>query len=376
MKIRHAIASAAAAITAATTLQADLVYEEGAGWTVEGGVLAPWFDSAEEAENAVDLMNQAKARQDKGNNWSALSLYKSVLRDYPNSVFAPEAHYQRSLIYTERNQFESANQELLEIITRYPNYEKFNQVVSQIFQIGEQMADGERPFYWGVIPGFRDYEVAQEVLEGVVSKAPYSDFAPLALMNVADVAQKRGREEEAIDALDRLINNYPNSIFAPDAYLELGQTFADLVQGPYYDQAATREAIMYFEDFTILYPESNNMPKAESSLFHMRDTLSKSKLLMADFFYQYRNNPRAARILYNEAITIDPQSESAAIARKKLEEINAGKLARATWYDLIFGRYQDAPEDGYLADELPEDMDESLFAPEGGDEFTPKASAN
>ena len=61
---------------------------------------------------------------------------------------------------------------------------------------------------------------------------------------------------------------------------------------------------MYFEDFTILYPESNNMPKAESSLFHMRDTLSKSKLLMADFFYQYRNNPRAARILYNEAITL------------------------------------------------------------------------
>jgi outer membrane protein assembly factor BamD len=77
-------------------------------------------------------------------------------------------------------------------------------------------------------------------------------------MNIARGHQRMHNTEEAIDALDRMINNYPQSLLAPDAYLKLGETHASLVQGPEYDQTSTKEAITYFQDFMILFPNDTD----------------------------------------------------------------------------------------------------------------------
>ena len=95
------------------------------------------------------------------------------------------ARPQRGIIYTERHQFEKANKELNIIIRRYPDYTKFNQVVGRIYAIGKKIGEGARPYYWGIIPGFRNYAMGSEILEDVIEKAPYSEYAPLALMNIA-----------------------------------------------------------------------------------------------------------------------------------------------------------------------------------------------
>lgn len=340
MKKRSFILIALAAVCVHSAI-ADLVWSEDSGWKVSGGVLETIYGGGEEdVNNAIEVMNKARRAQEKGKNWSALSLYDDVVDDYPQSVFAPEALFQRSVIFTKRNQFEKANQQLISIIKRYPDYKEFNKVVGQIYRIGEMMGSGERPYYWGLIPGFRNYEAGEAILEGVIEKAPYSEYSPLALTNIARIANKRNRPEEAIDALDRLINNYPESTFAENAYLKLAETYSNLVQGAEYDQGSTREAITYFEDFMILYPEATSINDAEAGLHHMRDTLSRSKLILGDFYYNYRNNSNAALVFYNEAITIDPQSPSALKATEMIEKIESGVLAPKTPVDWVFGRYQ------------------------------------
>ena len=74
-----------------------------------------------------------------------------------------------------------------------------------------------------VIPGFKQYGKAIEQYELLVKNAPYSLYAPLALMNIALIAELRKDSELAIDALDRLINDYPQSMLAPDAYYNLAE---------------------------------------------------------------------------------------------------------------------------------------------------------
>src|SRR5690606_23926348 len=98
----------------------------------------------------------------------------------------------------------------------------------------------------------------------------FSDYAPLALMNIARGHQLMKNQEEAIYALDRMINTYPQSLLTPDAYLKLAETHASLVQGPYYDQASTREAITYFQDFMILFPNDPHISSSEKGLQEMR----------------------------------------------------------------------------------------------------------
>ena len=47
-------------------------------------------------------------------------------------------------------------------------------------------------------------------------------------------------------------------MLAPDAYYNMAQTYSNLVNGAEYDQGSTRQAISYYEDFLILFPQNSS----------------------------------------------------------------------------------------------------------------------
>jgi outer membrane protein assembly factor BamD len=302
-------------------LAADLVWTPETGWKVEGGVLASL--GAADSKNALDLMNKARAAEEKGSTRSAIKAYERVGKKYTNSVYAAEAMYRAAKLRLAQKKYYKAFENFQAVISRYPNTSRFNEIVGEQYRIASALLDGARGRIWGIIPGFTNREKALEYFEIILFNAPYSDYAPLALMNIARGHQRLENTEEAIDALDRLINNYPQSLLSADAYLKLAQTHASLVEGPYYDQASTKEAVTYFEDFMILYPSDNNVAAAEKGLADMKKVLAESKIKMADFYFFKRDNYKAARVFYNEAITVYPNSEVAAKARARLAEVEA-----------------------------------------------------
>jgi outer membrane protein assembly factor BamD len=112
-------------------------------------------------------------------------------------------------------------------------------------------------------------------------------------------------------------------VLTPDAYLRIAETHASLVDGPLYDQASTKEAITYYEDYMILFPGHPGMAQAEKGLAEMKTVLARSKLVIADYYLKYRKNYKAAKVFYNEAITAYPDSAVAAEARTKLVTVDA-----------------------------------------------------
>jgi outer membrane protein assembly factor BamD len=315
--------SLALAIITGANLRADLVWTQATGWKAEGGVLAGVLP--EEGRNALDSMNKARALEEKGSRSSAMSLYEKVAKKYPNSVYAPEALYRAAGIRHQRRQFSKAYDAYQDIITRYPNSPHFKEIIGDQYRIANSLVDGKRPLYFGIIPGFKNRAKGITYFEGIVQSAPYSDYAPLALMNIARGHQKAGDPDAAIDALDRMINNYQQSLLAPDAYFKLAETHASLVKGPYYDQASTRQAITYFEDFQILFPSDANIPSVEKGLADARTVFAESKIKIGDFYFYKRDNYKAARVFYNEAITSYPDSKVAEDARKRLAEVDASE---------------------------------------------------
>jgi outer membrane protein assembly factor BamD len=308
----------------AAPLAAELVWSRDTGWRVEGGVLAGLAN--DDGGKALDLMNRARSAEEDRRAGKAIDLYETVTKKFPSSVYAPEAYYRIGLLRQQRREYFKAFDAYQALIQRYPNSERFSQVVAEQYRLSSQLLDGARNYLWGTIPGFKNREKSIEYFEQIVANAPYSDYAPLSLMNVARGHQRMGSTEEAIDALDRMINTYPRSVLTPDAYLKLAQAHANLVEGAYYDQASTKEAITYYEDFLILFPGDNGAGDAEKGLASMRTTLAQSKLTMADYYFKHRDNPKAAKILYNEAITVYPDSEIANRAKGQLALVEA-KLA-------------------------------------------------
>ena len=302
--------------------RADLVWSKQTGWRLEGGALSGLAGA--EGRNALDQMNKAREAEENGSSRSAIRSYQSVAKKWPNSVYAPEALYRSARLRLQRKEYSKAFDDFQSVLSRYPNTKRFNEIVGEQYRIASALLDGARGrMFFGLLPGFRQRDKAIEYFETILGNAPYSDYAPLALMNIARGHQKLGNTENAIDALDRMINNYGQSLLAPDAYLKLAQTHASLVEGPYYDQASTKEAITYFTDFMLLFPGDTNIGAAEKGLDGMKNMLAESKMKIGDFYFYRRDNFKAARVFYNEAITAYPDSPIAARAKKRLAEVEA-----------------------------------------------------
>jgi outer membrane protein assembly factor BamD len=302
-------------------LAADLVWSRSTGWRVEGGVLAGV--SGTEGHKALDTMNSARLAEEHQSYGSAISSYEKVVKKYPNSVYAPEALYRTGKIRLLRRQYYGAFDAFQRMLGRYPNTKRFNEVVGIQYRIASELLDGKRSYIWGMFPGFTGRATAIGYFEVVLLDAPYSDYAPLCLMNIARGHQLRKETDEAIDALDRLINSYPQSLLTADAYFKLAQAHASLVDGPYYDQASTKEAVTYYEDFMILFPNDINLSKAARGLDEMKRMLAQSKVKMGDFYFFKRDNYVAAKVFYNEAITAYPDSDVAKHAKVMLVQVEA-----------------------------------------------------
>ncbi len=314
-----------ATLFAPVALRAGLVWTPGTGWQVEGGALAAI--AGEDGRNALDLMNRARTAEEAGHNGRALRLYKRVTKDYGKSIYGPEAWFRIAQIRLAQRNYAKAFEAYQQIVGQYPNYEKFNDVIAEQYRIASAIADGaRRRWLWGLLPGFPKRERAIGYFEYVVANGPYSDYAPLALMRIAQLHKRFSSKIEAVDALDRMINFYPQSILTPDAYLRMAQVQASLVDGPEYDQFSAKESATYFQDFLILYPKDPGVATAETGLHDMKTELAMSKMKLAEFYHYKRHNYIAAKIFYNEAITTYPNSAVADKAKARLEKI-APKLA-------------------------------------------------
>jgi outer membrane protein assembly factor BamD len=313
-------------------------------WSAETGWVcaSAWesgFKNHDEAMMALAIMNEARSDQEKGDTGSALDLYKKIVKNYSGTPFAPEAIFQRGKIYEQKHQYTDASECYTKVIQEYPGYPSYDQVMHRQYAMAEELMKGARPYYFGFIPGLRSPDEAITYFETVVRNDPYGkdNYAPMALMNIALISEKEGKKEDAIDALERLVDKYPKSILAPDAYQRLGNVWADLVQGPEYDQGATLESIKYYEDFLILFPDHEDVTIVQAKLAKMRGILAESKKDIGDFYYKRRNNAEAALRFYGEAKTVDPDSAVAKSAQVEIDKINAGVPPPGTPVDFLFG---------------------------------------
>jgi outer membrane protein assembly factor BamD len=309
-------AAAVLAFCVTPRLAADLVWEPSTGWQLEGSSLSGLAGSQGRA--ALDLMNKARRSEESGSVHSAVKAYEAVARKYQGSVYAPEALFRAGSMLVRNQEYYAGFADFQLMLRRYPNTKRFNDAIGEEYKIAYALLNGAHNRLWGWLPGPSNRPKAGEYFEVVILNAPYSDYAPLSLMDAARALQQNKETEEAIDALDRLVNTYPQSVLAPVAYLKLGDLHASLSEGPKYDQASTKVAMTYYEDYMILYPGDSGIADAAIGVDKMKTILAQS-----DYYFYKRLNYTAAKVFYNEAITSYPDSAPAKFAKKRLVELDA-----------------------------------------------------
>jgi outer membrane protein assembly factor BamD len=307
-----------------------------------------WFDEAAKAERNGDLKKALDLYENFSKRRSDLRINSSgkVIQ------VGPESLYRAAKIREDMGDWQKAFSRLRLIAEAYTDYD-FERVAESLMRIAERLANDKLPRKWGVLPRFRSGSQDRLRLNQIASLARGPRFAPRALMALSEIAIKDKKEDEAIDALERLINLYPDNYLCEEAYFVLAKIFEDRVAGPAYDQGATLKALNFYEDYLILYPKSPLKSKhetlenyqlrltsakqrksdAEEGRRKMRETLSASKVVVGKYVEKYGKyflthwrelGNKPALQFYNEAITTAPESKAAREAEKKVAELRSG----------------------------------------------------
>lgn len=329
-----------AVLTVATCqLQAELRPDEQGNLAITAGKPTDLpVDAAKRAE-ILGWLNEGRRELANDSAGAAIRALGKVVDEAENTEAEAFARHLRAQAYVNRSQFEPALEDLRWIATRRIDYPLFNEVVELELALARRLAAGERRWLGGWMPWFTDRTLALAALLDVARHAPSGKHAADALMEHARLAIQLDKREEALDSLERIVSEHPNSPYIAEAMARLAELRAADSPGPAWDQSSAREAIDALETLMAQYPDSPEAKQAEPRVRALRNQIARARLDLAKFYWVRRNNPRAARLMAASAMTADANSDAGKEAAELIAAIDGGAEPPPTLADAVLGRY-------------------------------------
>ncbi len=301
-------------LVAATTWpqggEAAVIYRSNEGWSIEGE------ESATEG-SAAEQMKKAEGFEAAGEQGKAFSAYRALVKNFGQSALAPKAQRKVALLLESHGEYDKAYDAYSVYLTKYPRGEDFDAVVEAQFKIAKLFLEGQKRKVLGV-PFAPSMTRAEEMFEGIIKRAPFSKFAPLAQFNLGQTLEKQAKYPEAIAAYQTLVTKYPTDAVADDAQYQIGYVMLREAREGSYDAASQQKAREAFEDFITRYPDSEKVPQARENLKSLTGGATKGALDIAKF-YEKTKKYKAAVIYYNEVVRNQPDSPESAVAKARID---------------------------------------------------------
>ncbi len=295
-------------------VQAELVWRPGEGWSDESG----GDISASSSRDQLELAHKLEAQGERDN---ALKAYRSLVRRWPLSFFAPEAQFRIGKILEDEGAFADAFKAFQLMVTKYPSSDYFEQALNEQYRIANLYLAGEPQRIWK-IPIGPSMDKTVEMYERVIKNAPYGTYAPQCQFNIGLAREKQRKFTDAIDAYQKVLDNYPTSSAASNAQYQIGYAWMTSCQSGDYDMGAAKKAVDAFQDFLVRYPTSDKAAQAQENIQKLGQKQTQGAFDIALFYERsHPPDPRGAFIYYNEVVREDPNSAQAQIAKKRIQQL-------------------------------------------------------
>jgi outer membrane protein assembly factor BamD len=135
----------------------------------------------------------------------------------------------------------------------------------------------------------KDYRKAIETFQKLNDWYPFSQYAILAELKLADAHYYRNEYEEAIFAYEEFENLHPRNEAVPYVIYQVGRCYFDRLQVIDRDQTMAREAIQAFERLIRIYPNSPFATKAEKHIRVCNQNLAEHEFYVGMFYYKTKH---------------------------------------------------------------------------------------
>ncbi len=197
------------------------------------------------------------------------------------------------------------------LLRRYPATPRYPLVVERIFLIGRLYAEGRAASTtWFLGLEMSDRSLGIEILEEF-QKA--RERHPLADDALHSIAQARVAQEEhglAVDAWQKLMDEYPRSEWAETAEFRIGTTFALMSDGTEYDKRPLLTALLRLRRYVERHPTGNHVAEAREEIAHLEEELAAQQVEVARFYLRRDQRYSAVRCL-EEVLREYPRTDAA-----------------------------------------------------------------
>jgi len=248
--------------------------------------------------------------------------FKKLLKSYPKSVEAAESQFYLGSIDQAQGKLYEAYKDFQKIIDKYPFSERIQEVIEREYNIAEAFMGGQKNK--GLGAALQSENPAIEIFSKVITNSMYGPLAPKAQYKLGLVLKGLGRFDEAEDAFNKVISNYPASEWVEASKFQIASCRQAVSRGSDYDQAATKEAKEKFEAFLREHPDAVLANDAEKNIGQLREKEAESSYTIA-LFYEKQKDYKSAKIYLENIVNNYPESALAAKALEKLQVLERKK---------------------------------------------------
>jgi outer membrane protein assembly factor BamD len=210
-----------------------------------------------------------------------------------------------------------------------------------------------------------DWIAAAKYFSFIKARFPYSKYAVLAELRLADAEYGADHFLQAIDAYKQFIKFHPSHEMVQNGYcsFRIGEAYVQMLPDDMWilppahekDQSASMDAHRELTEFSRKYPRSPHQPKAKKLLIRVNKKLAGHEMYVAKFYWK-NDRPmgtvlRLRRLLERHAGAGYDQ-EALYLLGKAYMEIDEPKRAQQVWQRLV-KEYPDDDRADEVRDRLP-----------------------
>jgi len=194
------------------------------------------------------------------------------------------------------------------------------------------------------------YQLAEEEFKKIRDRYPFSPYATVAELRLADCKFYQGLYEEAIPLYEEFENLHPTNEAIPYVIFQVGSCYYNLMDTPDRDQSSTHKMIDTYNRLIKRYPDSAFTIEAEKRIKEGRALLAEHEWVVAHWYLRTDHVPQALNrlliivtqypdtpIYYKAARTIaEHKDQLAEIQHIQEESTEPVTLKEEHWWDSIW----------------------------------------
>ena len=284
------------------------------------------------SEPAADaLLKSARQHVAQNNLSDAEDDLKRIINRYENAPCVPEARFLLAEVYEKQGKPRDAFDEYDKIITRYQSSPLYTQALNRQLALAMAAAEGKlKVEVMGLWSSELDSSAVIEWLSTVIRNAPYNDMAATATSVLGKYLVQKEKYEEAAMVYSKLVEDYPNSRYAPEAQLMVAQLWATSRTRGDQNLVNLHRAQEAYEEFTLRFPNHEDAGKALAEASNIRRLLVRQELEVGRYYLERSKEYVSAIFCFENVIRQRKDNpEAAEEAQRLLKQAKALQAAQS-----------------------------------------------